>query len=45
MTAKDELEAARRRIIVLEYELEQLRKRTEQDGAAKEYQDRNEYDG
>ena len=36
MTAKDELEAARRRIIVLEYELEQLRKRTEQDGAAVE---------
>lgn len=36
MAAKNEMEAARRRIIVLEHELEQLRKRTKQDGAAAE---------
>jgi len=34
MTAKEELEAARRRVIALEYELEQLRARNEHDGAA-----------
>ncbi|HLX58323.1 MAG TPA: GAF domain-containing protein [Ktedonobacteraceae bacterium] len=34
MTTKEELEAARRRIIVLEHEVEQLRARNENDGAA-----------
>ena len=36
MTTKEELEAARRRIIVLEHEVEQLRARNENDGAAAE---------